>query len=45
VLGVTAVADNLSLAVTSAYRKLESVRFSNAYFRSDIGSRALAAKK
>ncbi len=45
VLGVTAVADTLEAAVESAYGKVSSVKFGNAYYRRDIGARALAAKK
>ena len=43
VLGVTAVADTLSEAVDKAYREVAKVRFENAYYRKDIGARALAA--
>lgn len=41
VLGVTAVADTLKEAVAEAYRKVEGVGFANAYYRHDIGQRAL----
>ncbi|MBR2596443.1 MAG: phosphoribosylamine--glycine ligase, partial [Solobacterium sp.] len=41
VLGVTAVADTLKEAVEEAYRKVEGVSFANAYYRHDIGQRAL----
>ncbi len=44
VLGVTAVADELSEAVASAYAKVERIDFNGAYYRRDIGCRALAAK-
>ena len=43
VTGTTAVADTLPEAIREAYRLAESVRFENAYRRSDIGKRALAA--
>lgn len=43
VLGVTAVADTLREAVDKAYREVKKVRFANAYYRKDIGARALAA--
>ena len=43
VLGVTAVAPTLREAVDEAYRRTESVRFDNAYYRRDIGARALRA--
>ena len=45
VLGVTAVADTLDKAIAKAYAESEKVTFENAYFRHDIGSRALAALK
>ena len=45
VLGVTAVAKTLDAAINEAYRKVELVNFENAYFRRDIGRRALMAKK
>ena len=45
VLGVTAVADNLEDAVARAYKNTECVSFDNAFYRHDIGKRALMAKK
>ena len=45
VLGATAVADTLENAVAGAYRLVEQITFDNAYFRHDIGARALAAKE
>lgn len=45
VLGVTAVADTLQAAVDKAYEEVKKVRFANAYYRRDIGARALAAGK
>ncbi|MBR5987859.1 MAG: phosphoribosylamine--glycine ligase, partial [Clostridia bacterium] len=45
VLGVTAVAGNLKEAIAAAYEKVKSVRFENAYYRKDIGQRALKAKE
>ncbi len=45
VTGTTAVADTLEEAVREAYRIARGVEFENAYQRSDIGQRALAAKK
>ena len=45
VLGVTATADTLENAVKKAYKETEKVHFANAYKRSDIGKRALAALK
>lgn len=44
VLGVTAVADTLSEAIRKAYEKAETIHFDNAFFRHDIGKRALMAK-
>ena len=45
VLGVTATADTLEGAIGAAYAKVEKVTFGNAYYRSDIGARALQALK
>jgi phosphoribosylamine--glycine ligase len=43
VLGVTAVEDDLRTAIKSAYALTEKISFKNAYYRKDIGKRALAA--
>ena len=43
VTGTTAVADTLEDAIREAYRLSDGVVFENAYRRSDIGQRALAA--
>ena len=43
VLGVTAVADTLKEAIDAAYKKTETVKFENGFYRRDIGARALAA--
>lgn len=43
VLGATAVANSLENAIESAYDMVEKIKFDNAYYRSDIGKRALAA--
>ena len=43
VLGVTAVEDDLKTAISSAYKKVEKISFANAYYRKDIGQRALKA--
>ncbi len=43
VLGVTAVEDTLEKAVSSAYKKVEKIHFDNAFYRRDIGAKALAA--
>ena len=45
VLGVTATAPTLEAAIDEAYKRVGSVRFENAFYRSDIGKRALMAKK
>ena len=45
VTGTTAVADTLQQAVSEAYRLADGVCFQNAYRRSDIGQRGLAAYK
>ena len=44
VLGVTAVESTLGEAIESAYKKVGGVSFSTAYYRSDIGKKAMAAK-
>ena len=41
VLGVTAVADTLKDAVQQAYEKTQQIHFENAYFRRDIGQKAM----
>ena len=41
VLGVTATSDNLADAVNKAYEKVSKIAFGNAYYRKDIGKRAL----
>ncbi len=45
VTGTTAVRSTLAEAIAAAYRFSAGVKFRNAYSRSDIGQRALAAKK
>ncbi|MBQ4274325.1 MAG: phosphoribosylamine--glycine ligase, partial [Clostridia bacterium] len=45
VLGVTAVADTLENAIDSAYAMVKQIHFENAYYRNDIGQRALRAKE
>ena len=44
VLGVTEVADTLAEAVNKAYETVKTVSFANAYYRKDIGKKALAAE-
>ena len=43
VLGVTATAPDLKSALDLAYERTEKISFGNAYYRHDIGKRALAA--
>ena len=45
VTGTTAVRSSLQEAITAAYRLAAGVKFKNAYCRSDIGQKALMAKK
>lgn len=45
VLGVTAVGENLRAAVEKAYQQAERVTFENAYYRKDIGQKALQAER
>jgi phosphoribosylamine--glycine ligase len=42
VLGVTSTAEDLDKAISESYNKISKISFANAYFRSDIGARALA---
>ncbi len=41
VLGVTAVADDLSSAVISAYEAVNRIHFEGVHYRRDIGARGL----
>ena len=43
VLGVTAVGATLKEALSTAYSRVEKVSFENAYYRKDIGAKALKA--
>lgn len=45
VLGAVAVGNDLENAIKSAYEKVKTVKFENAYYRKDIGKRALLALK
>ena len=45
VLGVTSVADTLENAIELSYEKVQKITFGNAYYRHDIGKRALEAYK
>ena len=44
VLGVTAVEEDLKAAVDASYGLVEKISFGNAFYRHDIGAKALAAK-
>ncbi len=44
VLGATAVAETLSDAVNEAYKLVEKIHFEGAYYRHDIGAKALKAR-
>ena len=43
VLGVTAIAGDLKKAINKAYKKVGKISFANAFYRKDIGKRALKA--
>ncbi len=45
VLGVTETGATLEDAIAAAYETVKTVNFGNAYYRKDIGQKALAAKK
>ena len=45
VLGVTATADSLEEAIAKSYKAVDGVHFDNAFYRKDIGQRALKATK
>lgn len=45
VLGVTAVESTLNKAISKAYENVEKIHFENAFFRKDIGAKALAVLK
>ena len=42
VLGVTAVEDNLKDAIKASYSLVKQISFDNAFYRNDIGAKALA---
>ncbi len=44
VLGVTAVAPTLKEAIDASYEMVEKISFEGAFYRHDIGARAMAAK-
>jgi phosphoribosylamine--glycine ligase len=41
VLGVTAAGDTIRKAIELGYRAVEKIRWEGAYYRTDIGKRAL----
>ena len=43
VLGATAVADTLENAIENAYAMVKTIHFENAFYRNDIGAKALKA--
>jgi len=45
VLGVTATAETLATAIERAYSRVNEIHFDNAFFRRDIGARAMKALK
>ncbi len=45
VLGATAIAKTLAEAIDGAYDMVHKIHFDNAYYRNDIGQRALMAKE
>lgn len=45
VLGVTKIADTLEQAISLSYNAVEKVCFGNAYYRHDIGQKALKCKE
>jgi phosphoribosylamine--glycine ligase len=42
VLGVVAIGDTLGEAIDAAYKNVAKVHFDNAFYRKDIGKRAMA---
>ena len=45
VLGVTSVADTLEEAIKQSYEAVEKISFGNAYYRHDIGQKALKSRE
>ena len=45
VLGVTSIGDTLKDAIDLSYEKVKNISFENAYYRIDIGQKALLAKE
>jgi phosphoribosylamine--glycine ligase len=44
VLGAVSTAERLEDAILSAYKLVDKIKFEGAYYRHDIGARALACK-
>ncbi|MBR5590259.1 MAG: phosphoribosylamine--glycine ligase, partial [Anaerotignum sp.] len=44
VLGVTELADTLPEAIAKSYETVKTVKFDNAFYRNDIGKKALEAE-
>ena len=45
VLGATAISETLEGAIEKSYNMVKNIKFENAYYRKDIGKRALMAKE
>ena len=45
VLGVVSVENTLKEAINASYKKVENIKFQNAFYRKDIGARALLASE
>ena len=45
VLGATAIAETLEDAIKNSYDMVSKIKFENAYYRTDIGNKALMAKE
>ena len=45
VLGVTALGENLEKAIENSYKIVPNIKFENAFYRNDIGAKALALSK
>ena len=45
VLGVTTIGDTLKDAINKGYKEINKITFEKAFYRHDIGARALKAKE
>jgi len=45
VLGITNVSDTLEKAIEMSYNDVKKINFKNAYYRTDIGRKALLARE